>query len=255
MRPTKLLIPLLLGTLGLTASAEDDDAITPYRPSVSNSAQLPVAGQLELELGGISAKAGSARRNSLPYLFKLAFNQQWGVLAGGEAYVSDRDAFGKVAHGIGDTSIVLKRAFLIDDATAYGLEFGAKLATAKEAIGSGKADYTLNGIYSKDINDKVHMDANLNFTRLGAIDMGAGRTQTGLSASFSIPVANRWNATAELSGVRRSGTPDAAQFLAAMTYNPSKRLAIDFGMVKGLTNATPDWSFFTGVVLPITKLW
>lgn len=255
MHPAKLLIPLLLGTLSLTASAEEDGAVTPYRPSVSNSAQLPLAGQLELELGGLSAKTGNARRNSLPYLFKLAFNQEWGVLVGGEAYVSAREELGNVGRGIGDTSVVLKRAFLIDDATAYGLEFGTKLATAKETIGSGKADYTLNGIFSKDINTRLHMDANLNFTRIGAIDVDAARTQTGLSASFSTPIADRWSATAELSGTRRGGTPDTAQFLAAVTCNPSKRLAIDFGMVKGLTNATPDWSFFTGVVLPIARLW
>ena len=59
------LLSAVLGTLRLPAVAADD-AITPYRPSVSNSAQLPLPGQLELELGGLHAKSGDARRDTLP---------------------------------------------------------------------------------------------------------------------------------------------------------------------------------------------
>lgn len=109
----KLASAALLCTLSLSAFAADDDAITPYRPSVSNSAQLPLPGQLELELGGLSGKSADTRRDSLPYLFKLAFNSQWGALLGGEAVVSARDDSGNRVHGVGDTSVVLKRAFLV----------------------------------------------------------------------------------------------------------------------------------------------
>ena len=253
MSPAKLIaLPLSLFLLS-SVSAQEERGVTPYRPSVSTPAQLPVPGQLELELGGLGVKMGDARRDSLPYLFKLAFNDQWGVLVGGEAYVSSRDV-GIRERGVGDTSVVLKRAFLVDDATAFGLELGVKLPTAKDTIGSGKADYTLNSIYSKDLG-KVHMDANLNFTRLGAFEAGSSPTQTGLSASFSVPVADQWSATAELSGTRRNGAASTAQWLAAATYSPSKRLSIDFGVAKGMNPASQDWSVFSGVVVPIAKLW
>lgn len=250
----KLIAASLLTLLGSAAFAADEDGVTPYRPSVSSPAQLPLAGQLELELGSLVSKTGNARRDSLPYQFKLAFTPQWGVLIGGEAYVSARDELANRERGGGDTSVVLKRAFGIDDATAFGLEFGVKLATAKDSIGSGKTDYALNGIFSRDIG-KLHMDANLNFTRLGAVEAGASRTQTGLSASFSQPLADQWGITAELSGTHRSGASDSAQLLAALAYSPNKRLSIDFGLAKGLTNASQDWSFFTGVVIPVAKLW
>lgn len=254
MSPAKLLaFPLSLILLS-PALAQEERGITPYRPSVSTPAQLPVAGQLELELGGLGVKMGDARRDSLPYLFKLAFNDQWGVLVGGEAYVSSRDASGARARGVGDTGVVLKRAFLVDEATAFGLELGVKLPTAKDTLGSGKADYTLNGIYSKDLG-KVHMDANLNFTRLGAFEAGSSPTQAGLSASFSVPLAQQWSATAELSGTHRNGAAGTAQWLAAATYSPSKRLSIDFGVARGMNHASQDWSVFSGVVMPIAKLW
>ncbi|MBI1773384.1 MAG: transporter, partial [Burkholderiales bacterium] len=145
------------------AADEEVDAITPYRPSVSNSAQLPVAGQLELEMGINTVKTGPAQRQSLPYLFKLAFSKEWGVLLGGEAHIINDDGTGQRDRGFGDTSLTIKRAFVISDDTAFGLEFGNKFPTAKDALGSGKSDWTLNGIVSQDMG-KVHADLNLNMT-------------------------------------------------------------------------------------------
>ncbi|HAT31033.1 MAG TPA: hypothetical protein DCW29_09345 [Janthinobacterium sp.] len=243
-----------LGALAGAARAEDEPGVTPYRPSVSSPAQLPLPGQLEFELGGLNSKQDDTRRASLPYTFKLAFNEQWGVLLGGEAYVSARDESGARANGVGDTTVVLKRAFLVDSATAFGLELGAKLATAKDTIGSGRRDYSVNGIFSRDLGN-VHMDANLNLTRLGDYEADSGRTQTGLSTSFSVPVSEQWGLTGELSGTRRRGADSTAQVLVAATYSPTKRLAIDFGVARGLTSASPDWSVFSGFVVPLARLW
>lgn len=248
------LVLLLSAMIAAAAHAEDDTGVTPYRPSVSTPAQLPVPGQLELELGGLAIKDGNNRRNSLPYQLKLAFTNEWGILLGGEAYVSTRDDAGTRERGVGDTSIVLKRAFLVDDATAFGLELGIKAPTAKDAIGSGKTDYGINTIYSKDVG-KLHIDANLNFTRLGASEEGTSRMQTGWSTSFSTPLNEHLGVNWELSGTRRRGADSTAQFLGALTYSPSKKMIFDVGFTKGLNHATPDWSIFTGVVLPVTKFW
>jgi len=254
--PFKTALALLLAAACCAAAHADDGAgVTPYRPSVSTPAQLPAPGQLELELGGLSARGADERRDSLPVQFKLAFNSEWGVLVGADAFVSQRDASGARTRGFGDTSVVLKRAFVVDDATAYGLELGAKLPTAGDVLGSGKADWTLNTIYSKDAG-KLHMDFNLNATRLGAPDPGAARMQTGASASFSRPLEDeRWTATWELSGTHNAGAPSTAQFLAALSYAPTKRLTMDAGFARGLTPGSPDWQFFAGLVVPVEKLW
>lgn len=255
-----LSLPLLAVALSLpaAASAATDtgaafDPVTPYRPSVSSPAQLPSPGQLELEVGGLHSRTADVRRDSLPYQLKLAFSPQWGVLVGGEAFVSLRED-GERARGLGDTNVVLKRAFLVDDATAFGLEFGVKLPTARDAIGSGRADQVINGIFSRDLGS-VHMDANLNFTRMGMVDEGTGRMQTGLSASFAQPLNDRFGITAEVSGTRRSGADSTAQVLLALTYSPTKFLTMDVGLIRGLNPASPDLALFTGVVLPLAKLW
>ncbi|MBB5609158.1 MULTISPECIES: transporter [unclassified Janthinobacterium] len=236
------------------AQQDAGDAVLPYRPSVSTPAQLPVPGQLEFEAGGLSSKTGETRRTSLPYTFKLAFTPEWGLLLEGEAAVHARDAAGAPASGVGDTTVVLKRAFLLDSATALGLELGWKFPTAKDSIGSGKSDLSVNGIVSHDL-DILHMDINLNATRLGAQTPQAGRVQTGWASSFSLPVSTRWGATAELSGTRLRGAPATAQLLLAATWNPTPRLAIDMGLARGLTPASPSWSLFSGLVVPLAKYW
>jgi hypothetical protein len=230
-----------------------DPPITPYRPSVSSPAQLPAVGQLEMEVGGLRMRADGARRDSVPVQLKLAFSPEWGLLLGGEAHVAIRDGADK-ASGVGDTSIVLKRAWAIDDATGLGLELGVKLATAKDTIGSGKTDSALNAIYSKDLG-AVHMDANLNFTRLGAVDVDTGRLQTGLSASFSTPLNAQWGLTAELSGTRRNGADSSRQVLGALSYSPSKRLTFDFGVARAAKPPPGATSVFAGVVFPVAMLW
>jgi len=235
------------------ADADDLDAITPYRPSVSSPAQLPVPGQLEVELGGLHARSDDTRRSSLPYAFKLAFNKEWGVVIGGEAHVWARDDPGK-AQGLGDATLVLKRAFLVDDASAFGVELGTKLPTANDSIGSGRADYTLNTIYSRDIGP-VHVDANLNATRLGVVDDGTGRTQLGASASFSGALSDHWGLTGEVSGTRRSGATNGTQLLTALTYSPSRRLTFDFGVARAFRPTPATTQVFAGVVFPLAKLW
>ena len=251
----KALLPVAMAALAAPLHAQEGPPVTPYRPSVSSPAQLPAPGQLELELGGLSAKPEDGRRNSLPYTFKLAFNEQWGVLIGGEAYVSaPGDDGGARRRGFGDATFELKRAFVVDDGTAFGLELSVKAPTARDGIGSGNSDYIVNGIYSQDIG-AVHMDANLNATRLGGDQAGSGRVQHGWSASFSTPVSDKWGLTTEASGTQRSGETNTAQLLLAATYSPTKRLTIDWGVAKGLNSASPGWSLFSGVVLPLAKLW
>ncbi len=244
---------LLVPMIACTASAEEI-SVTPYRPSVSSPAQLSTPGQLEFELGGLATRSDDSRRNSLPFLFKLAFSDNWGLLFAGEAYVWTRDGNDQHERGIGDTQLTLKRAYIVDPATAFGFELDAKIPSAKDAIGSGKADYTLNGIFSHDIG-KVHMDANLNLTRLGVADYGASRVQTGASAAFSKPVAEQWQAMAELSGTRRTHAARTEQVLVAAAYSPSKQMTLDAGIAHGLNKASPDWSIFAGLVVPVTKLW
>lgn len=251
MRQRCVVLCLLLST-PLVGLADDAPPVTPYRPSVSSPAALPAPGQLELELGGLGQRDHGTRRDSLPYALKLGFNPEWGVVVSGEALVSQRGPGGPRERGFGDTAFTLKRAWAAGEGQAYGLELMARAPTAKNGIGSAKADVAINGIYSRDFG-AVHMDTNLNATRIGVRGPGEGRLQTGASASFSMPVNDKWGATVELAATRRGGTPSTAQVLAAAAYSPHPRLTVDVGVARGLNHATPQWAWFTGLVLPIAN--
>lgn len=86
MHTLKLVSLPALSAMALPLYAQDETGITPYRSSLSNPAQLPLAGQRGFEAGGLTSSSGDSRRARLPYTFKLAFNEQWSVLIGGEAY-------------------------------------------------------------------------------------------------------------------------------------------------------------------------
>lgn len=244
---------VLVGALGKASADEGFEAVTPYRPSVSSPAELSAPGQLEIELGGLRQRNRDQTRTSVPYLVKLAFDSQWGMLLGGEAHVWQRDASGR-EQGAGDTSLTLKRALTLDSASALGAELAVKLPTAKEPIGSGQRDWSLNTIYSRDFGP-LHLDANANAMRPGQVDPGTGRTQYGASASFSTAISSRWGANWEWSGTRRSGVPSGSQWLVALTFSPTHLLTIDLGMARAARPGPATTQWFSGLVMPLAKLW
>ena len=112
---------------------------------------------------------GNVRRDSLPYTLKLALTPDWGIRWSGEAWVAQTDDGGQRINGGGDSAIVLKRRFAVDDKSAFGLELGTTLPTGTGAISSGQSDYSITGIYSADVGN-YHTDINLGMTRIGHED-------------------------------------------------------------------------------------
>src|SRR5207245_2603249 len=147
------------------------------------------------------------------------FTPDWGIRVGGDAAVHQRNADGSAMTGVGDTSIVLKRRFAIDDASAFGLEAGVKLPTARSGLGSGHTDVGLNGIYSTDFAKDWHADINLMATHLGGVEPGTGAWQKGWAAAVSRNLTEQWSAVAELSGTQRSGAGKTSQALLATAYS------------------------------------
>ena len=223
--------------------AADLPGVTPYRPSVSTPATLSAPGWLELEAGLLRAgTANSEPRESLPYTLKLAFSDDWGIRMGGEALVRSTDTHGETVSGFGDTSVVLKRRFAVNDHAAFGLELGASFPTARAplASGSGGTDVSLNGIYSADIG-ALHTDLNLLVTHLAHVAADTGREQVLYAAALSGNLSAHWGVVGELSGTHQSGVDATAQLLCAGSYSPVRRLTWDGGLAKGLLPGASAW--------------
>ena len=258
-RPHRRLVTGALALVALAAAApaaaDDEPSVTPYRPSVSTPAALSAPGWLELE-AGVQHDRGpaSARRDSLPYTLKLAWTPDWGIRLGGDAWVRDTDENGERISGTGDTSVIAKRRFAIDESRAFGLELGATMPTGRRGISDGKASYLVNGIYSADLG-RYHTDINLAATRLGAVDAGTSRLQTLWAASLSKSVDDRWGWVGELSGTQQRGAGSTSQLLVAANWNVSKRLTLDAGAARSLRSGPSQWSFFSGLTVLTMRLF
>ena len=233
-----------LAAIGQGACAEDGGP-TPYRPTVSNPAELPTPGQFELEFGLQRIHGGDdVRRDSAPYLLKYAFNPSWGLMLGGEAFISRLPVGGDRLRGGGDTQVMGKYAYHASETQGLGIEFGAKLATARSGLGSGATDWIANGIYSLDIGE-TRLDTNLGATHLGLREEGLGRTQATWAAALSRPIGGNTLA-AEFSGTARHGSSAASQFLVAVSRPMGRALVLDIGAAWPLQRSGPDWIAFAG---------
>jgi len=237
------------------AYAEDNDSpaglkATPYRPTVSNPADLPVPRHLEWEAGGLfTDDREHIRRNSIPFLLKYALNEDFGILVGGDSFVSDH-ANGSTDTGWGDTNLVAKYHYAISNSTALGVEAGAKLPTAASDLGSGHTDFTLNGIVSTQVND-FDIDVNASYTRLGRSDEGASRGVFGWAVAAARDIARQWTLSGELSGTHQGGVPSATQFLGALSYTAQPNVVLDGGGLAGLNRGAPRYGLFAGLTVLI----
>ena len=250
-------LALPLAFAGAARAADEEPSTTPYRPSVSTPAALSAPGWLEIEAGWQHDDAGGgARRDAIPLTFKIAFDEDWGVRLGNEVWVRQR-AEGATKSGFGDTGLVLKRRFGVDDAQAFGLEAGVVVPTGKSGIGfgSGKPDYAVNAIWSADFGDRWHTDVNVLASRLGQVDAGASRTQWLFAASLSRQLDDRWSVGGELSATAQGGAEDSRQLLVAASYNVSKRLTLDAGAAKSLRRGDSTWSAVAGLTWLAARLF
>ena len=246
-------IPCVAATLLSVATANAADSgdelkATPYRPTVSNPADLPVPHHFEWEAGGYSERdPGDARHSSVPYLLKYAFTGDVGVLVGGESFIADRSG-GDTTRGWGDTSVTMKFHHAVSESTGIGLEAGARLPTASHDLGSGHTDYTLNGIVSTEAVG-CDVDVNVSYTRLGIADVGASRDEVGWAVAASHDLAGKWGLAGEFSGAGQRGTHGVAQFLSALSFTAAPTLVFDGGALFGLNRESPRYGVFAGVTM------
>jgi len=232
------------------ARAQDDGpAVVPYRPSVATPADLPASGWPELEAGVSWAKGGdTARSQSSPVTFKLAWSESWAILIGTDAYEWQRAYDGSTAHSGGDTTLTLKYKLPVNENLALGAELGVALPTARPPIGTGSTGWGINTIASFDYPG-VHVDLNAAGARLGAVNAGQGPWQGGWAVAASHPLDERFGVTGEVSGVVQRGTSAQAQGLVALNYNVSRALVLDVAVAAGLSRAAPDWQLMAGMTV------
>jgi hypothetical protein len=246
----------LIGFCGAVQAADDDSqpTVTPYRPTVSNPADLPVPGWLEAEFGALRMFGDDrSRSDSAPWLLKYAFDENHGVLLGGDAFVSSRMPDAPTRHSIGDTFLEWKQRFALTDKAVFGIEAGVVAPTAGRDFGVGKPQWLVNGIFSDDLG-ALHLDVNVGEAHGGEHPAGVSPWQTTWAAAVSAPLAGNWGGAFELSGMRQRGAATQSEALLALSYNVSHRLALDAGTAYSLARSAHGRSVFAGATLLLGRL-
>jgi len=242
---------VVAGTDAMAQAPDEAPAVVPYRPSVATPAELPAPGWPELEAGLQWAKGGdTARSQSSPITFKLAWNESWAILIGTDAYDWQRAYDGTTSHSGGDTALTLKYKLPVSENLALGAELGAALPTARPPIGNGRTNWGINTIASFDYPG-IHVDLNVAGAHQGAVDEGQGPWQGGWAMAASHPLNEQWGITGEVSGQVQRGTSAQSQGLVALNYNVSRALVLDVAVAAGMARASPDWQLMAGMTVSL----
>lgn len=245
---------LICNASGHAADEDGEPSVTPYRPTVSNPADLAAPGWLEGEFGGLRVLGEDrSRGDSAPWLLKYAFDENHGLLLGGNAYVSMQAPGASSQSGLGDTFLEWKQRFPVTDKAAFGVEAGVVAPTAAHDLGIGKTQWLINGIFSDDLGP-VHLDLNVGAARGGDQPAHVSPWQTAWAAAISAPLAGDWSAAFELSGTHQRGAPSQSQALFALSYNVSHRLALDAGAAYGLARSAHGRGLFAGATVLLGRL-
>lgn len=256
---------VLLGLPAVGARAQQDEQgrpeINPYRPTVTDPASLTAPGYLEVEVGGQDQHGGedSHRQFSTPTVLKLTDKSErleYHVLVDG--YITQTDDQGQSTSGFGDVTPGVQ--YLLVKQTPHTYDLAArleyKIPSAEAGIGTGKTDYDLLLLASKDYTKTVHGDYNLGVFQLGKASGQGFATQYQASAAFSFKLSDKLSLQDELYGY--SGNSENATLVStlhALGYQASRDLAFDVGVDIGLSHAAPHYTILFGSTFFLGKLF
>ena len=251
------LLALVIVSTKVALAAEPDEqepSVTPYRPTVSNPADLSAPGWLEGEFGGLRTwNQDHSRDDSVPFLLKYSFDENYGLLLGSNAYLGTRAPDGSTQSSFGDTVLEWKQRFPVAEHAAFAIEAGVVAPTAHDDLGVGTPAWLVNGIFSTDLG-AWHVDINAGGQHFTSHPAGVSSWQSAWAAAISTSLGEKWGTAFELSGTQERGVATQSQALLAFTHNVSNRLVLDAGGAYGLTHAAHDRSVFAGATVLIGRL-
>ncbi len=244
-----------------TPAPSDLPTVNPYRPTVTDPASLTAPGYLEMEIGGADQHggAGTHRAFSTPTVLKLTnLSRRLEYHIGYGGYLHQTGDDGTSATGSGDIVPGLQYLFTAQTPKTYDLaaRIEYKIPAATRNLGTGKTDYDLLLLASKDYNSTLHGDYNLGIYQLGRASGRGFATQYQASAAFSTKLSDKLTLQDEVyafSGSRETNT--VVSTLHALGYQPARNLAFDAGIDIGLSHAAPKYTLLFGSTFFVGKLF
>lgn len=230
--------------------------IEPDRPDVTNGAHIVGAGLVQFEVGGVLTRVGAGQHAfGSPITARIGIAKWLEARIGGDGIqsLSERDSR---TTGFGNVQLGAKVRLLGDE---NGVPLVSVLpavnlptASADKGLGSGDADYTALLLTGVDLGPRAHLDVNYGIGAIGAGGLAPHFAQHLVSASANVTI-EKWSPYVEvysLSKMRPDGGAVAAVDTGAI-YTVNPRVAIDGGVLFGISRDAPDFAAFAGVSFAI----
>lgn len=240
--------------------ADDDDDISPVRPTVSDSATIQKKGILQIETGGDFDFDTPEYRNQQSAALGIyyAVNKKLRLDLELETLISQRDLAGSRETGLGDFNLGFK--VLARDkpkrhlAVAFAYSIKLPAASEEKELGTGKIDHNLRLILNRTLG-KTNYVFNAAYLNVGR-EMSE-RRDSGAQTVFTVEreLPKRFGIVGEIYG----NTVDEAQprgvyLLGALTYKINKRLHFDIGARSGFGRDAPRIGLFAGISVGAANL-
>lgn len=254
----------LIASLSFAVFAQEDeeeDYISPVRPTVSDSAKIQKKGVLQIEYGGdfeFRSPEFLDRQNT-PLGIYFAVNDRLRLDFEIDAVISERDLSGRRETGVGDSHLGFK-AIARDkpkERLAVAFAYSIKLPTASEekGLGTGRVDHNLRLIFDRALG-KTDYIFNAVYLNNGRED-GDGR-DSGAQAVFTIEreLSKKFDIVGEIYGnTIEENQPRGIYLLGALVYKVNKRLHFDVGVRPGFGRDAPRVGIFAGLTVGVANLY
>jgi len=221
------------------------------RPLSTDDAWTVEKGQFQLETGFDLARQDNHDREISPSLtlsYGLLENMDIGV---GSSYLFVRPKGGENENGLGDTEIKLKYRLLGKKIwmPAFAIAGKVKIPTASESrgLGSGKADFGLNAVFTKELSKSFVLHLNLGYSFIG--EHGADN-EMNYSGAAQFILSDKWGLVGEIVGVNNFNghkRDDPISGLIGTYYLITENIIWDAGIEIGMNKAAPDYRLTTGL--------
>lgn len=240
---------------------DDEDYLSPVRPTVSDSAKIQKKGVLQVEAGGdFDFRSPDYRnRQSLPLGVYFAVNKRLRFDFETDAVASQKDLTGMRETGIGDVTLGFKAIAREnpEERLAVAFAYSIKLPTAskEKELGSGKIDHNLRLIFDRKYG-KTDFIFNAAYLNNGRED--ANKRESGAQAVFTVEreLSKKFDIVGEVYGnTIEESQPRGIYLSGALIYKVSKRLYLDIGVRPGFGPEAPKIGLFAGMTLGVANLY
>ena len=220
------------------------------RPLSTDDVGITEKGNFVLETG-----FDAIRLDNHDMVYKPVLTLTYGLLermevAATGGYLFFRPNEGENKNGFADTELKLK--YRLTDETPWVPSFGVKgtlktpTASESKELGSGKMDFNIKGIATKNLSKRLAVSLNLGYTFIGEHHVDNDLTYS-LGAVFAM--SEKWALVGEVGGSnklngRREDRPFSS--LIGTYYLLSKNIIWDAGVEIGMNKAAPDYRVTTG---------